>query len=56
MPLCPSCIVDHTDEHYREGSKPLYMNLHDALYDARENCLINIHEFEEMGGSLVVVR
>ena len=35
MPLCPSCIVEHTEEHYREHSKPLYMNIHEALHDAR---------------------
>jgi hypothetical protein len=29
------------------------MNLHDSLYDARESCLTNIHDFERYAGRLV---
>lgn len=27
MPLCPTCIVDHTEEHYQDYTHPLYENL-----------------------------
>jgi hypothetical protein len=55
MPLCPSCIVEHTEEHYRWTTKPLYMNLYDALFDARENCLTNIRNFESYTDTLVTM-
>ena len=27
MPLCPNCIVEHTEQHFLENNKPTYTNL-----------------------------
>ena len=55
MPLCPSCIVEHTDEHYRDHSKPLYMNIHEALHHARETCYQSIVELEDSSNKIVSI-
>jgi len=31
MPLCPNCVVEHTEEHYQCNQKPSYLNLHEAI-------------------------
>lgn len=54
MPLCPSCIVEHTDEHYRDHSKPMYMNIHEALHHARETCYQSIVELEDSAQKIVL--
>lgn len=55
MPLCPSCIVEHTEEHYRDHSKPLYMNIHEALHEARESCYHSILELESDSQKIVAL-
>jgi len=47
MPLCPTCVVEHTEEHYEREQKPAYVNLHDALHDARQYCYSSIVKLEE---------
>jgi hypothetical protein len=42
MPLCPTCVVEHTEEHYEANQKPTYLNLHDALQDSKTKCYANI--------------
>lgn len=27
MPLCPNCVVEHTEQHFIEQNKPSYLNL-----------------------------
>lgn len=31
MPLCPNCVVEHTEQHFLANNKPCYLNLNDAL-------------------------
>lgn len=47
MPLCPTCVVEHTEEHYERGQKPSYVNLHEALHEARQYCYSSIVRLEE---------
>jgi|JI9StandDraft_1071089.scaffolds.fasta_scaffold747075_2 hypothetical protein len=55
MPLCPTCVVEHTEEHYERGQKPAYVNLHDGLHEARQNCYSWIVRLEEFDRRNVVV-
>ncbi len=38
MPLCPSCVVEHTEEHYEAKQKPTYINLNEALAEVKHKC------------------
>ena len=38
MPLCPTCVVEHTEEHYECGQKPTYPNLNDSLHESKQKC------------------
>lgn len=49
MPLCPTCVVEHTEEHYQRGQKPAYVNLNDALHDSRQQCYSAIIKLEDYG-------
>ncbi len=46
MPLCPNCIVEHTEQHFLENNKPAYVNLSEALTDTKQKCYQNIVMFE----------
>lgn len=35
MPLCPSCIGEHTSYHEQTSSKPLYNNIYEVLSEAQ---------------------
>jgi hypothetical protein len=49
MPLCPTCVVEHTEEHYESNQKPAYVNLNDAMQDSRQRCYAAIVRLEELG-------
>ena len=46
MPLCPSCVAEHTEEHYQGGQKPTYLNLNEALHEVKQKCYANIVSLE----------
>lgn len=48
MPLCPNCIVEHTEQHFLENNKPTYVNLQEALAETRQKCYQHIVVFEEL--------
>lgn len=47
MPLCPSCVAEHTEEHYQGGQKPTYINLNEALHEVRQKCYASIVSLED---------
>jgi hypothetical protein len=51
MPLCPNCIVEHTEQHFLENNKPAYVNLLEAINDTKQRCYQNIVMFEELNKS-----
>ncbi len=55
MPLCPTCVVEHTEEHYECNQKPAYVNLHDALQDSKQKCYANIVKLEEFNRKNVII-
>lgn len=55
MPLCPTCVVEHTEEHYECNQKPTYVNLHDALQESKQKCYANIVKLEEFNRKNVLV-
>ena len=55
MPLCPTCVVEHTEEHYECGQKPTYLNLNDSLHESKQKCYASIVQLEEMGRKNVIV-
>ena len=48
MPLCPNCIVEHTEQHFLENNKPAYVNLQEVLLDTKQKCYQHIVLFEEL--------
>lgn len=48
MPLCPNCIVEHTEQHFEEETRPVYVNVLDAISETRQKCYQNIVLFEEL--------
>ena len=55
MPLCPTCVVEHTEEHYECNQKPTYVNLHDALQESKQKCYANIVKLEEFNRKNVIL-
>jgi hypothetical protein len=47
MPLCPTCVVEHTEEHYQCQQKPAYVNLNDAMQEVKQKCYSSIIKLEE---------
>lgn len=56
MPLCPTCVVEHTEQHYECNQKPTYVNLNDALQESKQKCYSNIIKLEEFNRKNVVFR
>lgn len=54
MPLCPSCVAEHTEEHYIAHQKPTYINLNEALHEARQKCYASIVGLEDAGNKNVI--
>lgn len=49
MPLCPTCVVEHTEDHYERTQRPAYVNLQDAMQEARQycySCIVKLEEFD----------
>lgn len=55
MPLCPTCVVEHTEEHYDCGQKPAYVNLNDAMGDSKQRCYSSIVKLEEFARKNVLL-
>jgi hypothetical protein len=51
MPLCPNCIVEHTEQHFLEKNKPTYLNLQEALLETKQKCYQQIVIYEELNKS-----
>ena len=47
MPLCPSCVAEHTEEHYQASQKPTYINLNEGLNEVKQKCYSYIVSLEE---------
>lgn len=51
MPLCPNCIVEHTEQHFLESTKPMYMNLQDIIAETKQKCYQHVVLFENLNKS-----
>lgn len=47
MPLCPSCIGDHSLYHEQLGSKPQYFSLYETLSDVQTLLYNSIYSLEQ---------
>lgn len=46
MPLCPSCIGEHSSYHEQNGSKPQYHNIYETLSDTQTTLYNSIYSLE----------
>lgn len=46
MPLCPSCIGEHTMYHEQTGSKPQYHNIYETLSETQTLLYNSIYALE----------
>lgn len=47
MPLCPSCIGDHSNYHMELNSKPNYLNIQEVLSETQGLVLAAIANLEK---------
>ena len=53
LPLCPTCIKIHTEEHITMKSNPLYENINDVIYQVQNNVSKNIEKFDQNHQNIV---
>lgn len=47
MPLCPSCIRDHSIYHEENQTKPAYFNIYEILSNVQSDLFATIYALEQ---------
>ncbi len=47
MPLCPSCIRDHSLYHEESQTKPVYFNIYEILSSVQNDLYTTIYSLEQ---------